>query len=165
MPHPSKRGTPAAPGFPLPVLIFLVIILAVLAFVLGYRHESQRESPKPFSQQVASMQASADSELFVVGTLAPLGSFEYETSPLLTRLAVLDRHADSSLKRAQISRDEASEVLAEGDSAYAIIAQATRLCDPAPHTGKCRRDRRKVDALLEEARRAVGAIHDYVPSR
>jgi hypothetical protein len=147
----------------MPLALILLAIIAIIAiFAFGYHAMSQ---PKPFSQQVASMKASADSQLFVVGTLAPLGSFEYESSPLLTRLAVLDRHADSALQRGQISHDAAADVLAEGDSAYAVIAQATRVCDPAAHTGKCQGDRKGAKELLGEARRTVQGIPDYTPSR
>jgi len=155
----SKRSDDS----PLPVMLLVLAIIVILAgFAFGFHEHSK---PKPFSQHVAAMSASADSELFVVGTLAPLGSFEYETAPVLTHLAVLDRHADASFKDGEISHDEAAEVLARGDSVYAIIAQATEVCKPGVHSGKCTGDREKAEELLAEARREAAAIPDYVPNR
>lgn len=158
MAHPSKRSTDRS--LPVPVIVLLVILFVVLAITLGWY--CARPTRAQLAQQI-SFGASAESQVIVIGTLAPLGSFDYETAPLVTRLAVVKRDAAVSLLRDQITREQAEEVQARGDSAYAVIAQATRLCDPAPHTGKCRRPRAKVDELLEEATRQVAAVPNYIP--
>lgn len=161
MPHREKHGAHASSLLPVPLLILLAIVVIVGAILIGW-HRHSRVSRHALAQQI-SLSASADSHLMVTGTLAPLGSFAYRTSPLETRLAVVKRHAADAYLRHAISREQAIEVQADGDSAYAIIAQATHVCRPVPHTGKCRGPRRQVDVLLDEAQRAVRAVPDYQP--
>lgn len=162
MSHPHKHGAPASSStFPVPLLVVLAIAVILAALLVGWDgHRSPTR--EQFAQQI-SVGASADSRLMVTGTLAPLGSFQYRTSPLITRLAVVKRHAADAYLRHEITRNQAAEVQADGDSAYAVIAQATRVCDPAPHTGRCRGPRRRVDELLEQARNVVRAVPDYLP--
>jgi hypothetical protein len=161
MAHPSKhRDVSPPPSNPIGILVVIILILIFVGLALLARFTQPAESPQQFAQSV-SLDASVDSSIAVVGTLAPLGSFEYETSPLTNRMAVLLRHAGDAYLRHEISRDQASEVKAESESAYAIIAQATRVCDPVPHTGKCQAPRKEVDELLEDARVGVAAIPDY----
>lgn len=143
------------------VAIFLIVIIVVLTILARLSRPSAAEQRQAFAASVSPLGASADSALIVVGTLAPLGSFDYETAPLVNRLTVLKRHAADAFLRNEISRDQAAEVQAKGDETYAVIAAATRVCSPAPHTGKCTGSRRQVDELLGEAKRDAASITDY----
>jgi hypothetical protein len=141
------------------IMIALVIIVAIVAAVVNYR---AKPTPQVLAQQI-SLGASANSELIVVGTLAPLGSFEYRTAPLLTLLAVKRSHGATALLQHQINVDQAVALQGQADAAREDIDEAMQACDPAPHTGKCRGSPVKTDELLAEARSAVAAVPDYTP--
>lgn len=150
----TRDSTPSK----LPFLIVLVILIAIAAFLVNYHEKPTRAQ---LAQQI-SLGSTASSQMFVVGTLASLGSFEYQTSPLLSELAVKRRLAAHALLNRQISVDQAVAVQTDADHARRLIDGATRACDPAPHTGRCRASRSEVAPLLEQAKRAVAAIPAYV---
>lgn len=64
--------------------------------------------------------------VYVVGTLAPWGSFEHRAAPLYTRNAVVRRTAARELERGAITLPAAREVLHLTDEARAVLDAAVR---------------------------------------
>jgi hypothetical protein len=67
-----------------------------------------------------------DTGSFVVGTIAPINSFEWKVAPLYTRSAVIRRTAAAKLQRGQIDVPTAQFVQGVADLARSKLDQAVR---------------------------------------
>lgn len=132
--------------------------LAVLAvFALAGCHQ-QPATQRVERTDAATMAANAESGVFFTGTLAALGSFEWDVAPLLNHNATARHNAAVALRDGRITKDEAQRILDVTDSARKLIDQALAACAQSPRTAKCTKDEHAGRALLEQARQTLAEI-------
>lgn len=118
---------------------FLILALAVLALSACSSTGTLQGAAKPDRSGV-----------FVVGTLAPWGSFEHEAAPAYTSLAVARRLAARRLDRQEITADQAIAVQAAADRARAALDAARARADRGDRAGAIG-DLRAAQALVQQA--------------
>lgn len=105
-------------------LIVCVAVVATMIFLAG----CASTAPAPEMEMVThELQGSADADgmgYFAVGTLAPLGSFEWKIAPSYTRLATVRHNAARALKQHRLTFAEAVDVLDATDRARAALDAA-----------------------------------------
>lgn len=105
----------------------------------------------------ADLQGSANSvSIFATGTLAPLGSFEMQTAPVYTRVAVVAHLTALALERKQISVQEAKTVYRAAHHAKALADKSLQAC-AEDKLGKCTGDEAKAMSILGQAYLALGS--------
>ena len=90
------------------------------------------------------------SGVFVVGTLAPWGSFEHEAAPAYTSLAVARRLAARRLDRQEITVEQATAVQAAADRARAALDAARARADSGDRAGATK-DLQAAQPLVQQA--------------
>ena len=101
----------------------------------------------------------SEDPLVAVGTLAPLGSFEWAVAPEYTRAARIARAATVALRRGWINTDIAVQISTQGREAVRKLDEAVRLereGQPARANGLVAEARKILDTLdktLSEARK------------
>lgn len=123
---------------------------------------------------VVSLAGEAKGEVIAIGTLATLGSFEWDASPLKTHAAVGLKHlpqllhddlaANASLvaqgkltpEQGKLARKDLIALyqgkLDKIDAAHDLIEKALSTCKQDDHTGKCTGDEKQARTLLDQAR-------------
>jgi len=129
--------------------LFLAPLLAALAILSA----CDNTDAKPRTHHdVTALAAQARGEVVVIGTLATLGSFEWDTAALKTHAAVGLKHIPQLLHDHQITKAQAQSSLDQIDAAHDLIEQALATCKQNDHTGKCTGSEPKARALLDQAR-------------
>jgi hypothetical protein len=118
-------------------------------------------SPAPIAHHTdaTSLAAKAETGLYVTGTLAALGSFEWDAAPLYSHNAMVRHTTAVALKRGMVSLEDAQRVLDETDAVRALLDQSLAACQQDDRTGKCRGDEKHARALLDAARKQLAAAH------
>lgn len=93
-----------------------------------------------------------DTGVIVVGTLAPLGSFEWQVAPDYTRLATTRRLAARLLTNGQITVQTAEQVQAEADHARRLLDEAVAAGGGAANVAQAREAIARAQALIGGAR-------------
>lgn len=93
-----------------------------------------------------------DSGVIVVGTLAPLGSFEWQVAPDYTRLATTRRIAARLLTQGRITVETAEQVQAEADAARRLLDEAVAAGGGAANVAQAREHIARAQKLVEAAR-------------
>lgn len=104
--------------------IVCIAFLAAMVFLAGCASVAPAPSTEPVTHQ---LQGSTDAEgtgIFAVGTLAPLGSFEWKIAPSYTRLATVRHNAARALKQHRLTFADAVDVLDATDRARAALDAA-----------------------------------------
>lgn len=102
--------------------------------------------------QLASSPA-RDTGVIAVGTLAPLGSFEWQVAPDYTRLATTRRLAARLLTQGRITVETAEQVQIEADAARRLLDEAVAAGGGAANVAQAREHIARAAALVEEAHR------------
>lgn len=127
----------------------LLIVAAVLVIAAGCaKHHSD----------AVELAAKAESGLYLTGTLAALGSFEWDAAPLLNDAAVKAHKAAVALKEGRMSKADAQSTLDTLDRAHDLIDQAMAACVQDSRTAKCTKDEVRGRDLLDQARVTLSAI-------
>ncbi len=127
----------------------LVAVLAVGAGCAPHHHSD--------AQELASK---AESGLYMTGTLAALGSFEWDAAPLQNEAAVKLHLAAVALKEGRMSVGDAQALMDDVDRAHDLITAAITACAQNSVTAKCTKDEARGRDLLDQARAALSAIPD-----
>lgn len=152
MAYPPKRS--AANGrFPMALLALAAVI--VIAGVAWSYHS--RPSIEQQAREI-NLASNAESQLVVVGSLATLGSFEWDVAPLRTHIGIAAKIIATRFKRGELTYDQATQVQVELLNAKSLLDQASAACDQNDHTGKCRGSEVKARSLLDSARRVLDAV-------
>lgn len=93
-----------------------------------------------------------DSGVIVVGTLAPLGSFEWTVAPDYTRMATTRRIAARLLTQGRITVEVAEQVQAEADAARRLLDEAVAAGGGAANVAQAREHIARAAALVEGAK-------------
>ncbi len=94
--------------------------LAVVFGLLGACASQQEKLPQPLQAEALSGELGS----FAAGTLAPLGSFEWQISPSYTQIAVTGHNAARALREKRVAFDTALRV-------HTTLERAKRLLDDA----------------------------------
>jgi hypothetical protein len=114
---------------------------------------------------VVALAAKAKGEVHVIGTLATLGSFEWDAAPLKTHAAAELLHIPQMLHDHQLTAADAQAKLDAIDAAHDLIEQALTVCHQDDSTGHCRGSTAKAQALLNQARQAMSAVDQDMINR
>jgi hypothetical protein len=128
-------------------LLTLTAVLA-LALVSACNHHTHN---------AAELAGKADSGLYLAGTLATLGSFEWDVAPL-TNYAATQLHVTAlDLKANRITVAQAQARMDSIDHAHDVLVQALKACAQNGQ-GKCTGDEARARLLLDKARTALSNI-------
>lgn len=102
--------------------------------------------------QLGSAAPERDSGVIVVGTLAPLGSFEWQVAPDYTKLATTRRLAARLLTNGRITVQTAEQVQVEADVARRLLDEAVAAGGGAANVAQAREHIARAAALVEGAK-------------
>jgi hypothetical protein len=128
--------------------LLVVLAAATILSIVGCK-------PK---NDVTELAAKAESGFFVAGTLATLGSFEWDVAPLTNHAATALHNVAVAVKDGRVSKAEGQEQVDEIVHAHDLLEQALAACAQSPKTGKCTKDEAAARALLDQARAALADI-------
>jgi hypothetical protein len=114
--------------------------------------------PGPNHHDVVELASKAESGLYMNGTLAALGSFEWDVAPITNRAADVLLAIPLALKKGEISKAEGQSKIDAADRAHNLAKKALSACKQDAHTGKCKGDEAKARALLDQARAALSGL-------
>lgn len=97
-------------------------------------------------------------DVYVVGTIASVGSFEWDAAPTYTRLAVLRHAAAKNLRKGAITIGQASVVQVRADKARSLLDKSLKVCAQNDKTGKCTGSEKKARKLLAQAQKIILTI-------
>lgn len=99
----------------------------------------------------------AETGFHLDGTLATLGSFEWDVAPLTTHAATQLHLTAVALKRGQMTRQRAQARMDAIDHAHDVLVQALKVCAQNGQ-GKCTGDEHQARLLLDAGRSALAAL-------
>lgn len=134
------------------ILVLALVFGSVALVAAKVRHA-------PTHHDVTELAGQAKGEIVLIGTIATLGGFVWEASPLISHGAAQLRHIPWLLKQKLISKEEAQRRVDQVDHAHDFVRDAILVCNPNPATGKCVGDQSRAESLLDKARLAL-AIAD-----
>lgn len=102
--------------------------------------------------QLGSAAPERDAGVIVVGTLAPLGSFEWQVAPDYTRLATTRRLAARLLTNGRITVQTAEQVQVEADAARRLLDEAVAAGGGSANIAQAREAIARAQALIGGAR-------------
>lgn len=129
------------------LILPLAAVLALVA-VSGCSHK-----PK-----VTELAAKADSGVFLAGTLAALGSFEWDSSPIVNHAATAVHETAVAFKEGRITEADGQKIVDAATHANDLLLQANAVCAQDNRTGKCTGDETQARALLDQARVVLSDI-------
>lgn len=95
----------------------------------------------------------------LLGTLAPIGSFEYKAASSYTALAAYRDKVYSLLADDKISVDLAQAAQNNADRVRELLDDALRACAQDNHTGKCKGDEARASKFLAQAKAALARLN------
>lgn len=107
---------------------------------------------------VAALAGKAESGLYMNGTLAALGSFEWDVAPITNRAADVLIAIPLALKKHEINKADAQTRLDAADKAHDLAQQALKACKQDSKTGKCKGNETKARALLDQAKAQLAGL-------
>lgn len=113
---------------------------------------------QPTHHNVTELAASADAGVYMTGTLAALGSFEWDVAPLTNHAATALHNIAVAVKEGRVNKTDGQAQINEIDSAHDLILQALAACAQDDRTGKCTKDEGAARALLDQARAALADV-------
>lgn len=128
----------------------LTLVGAVL--VLGVLGGCDNAGAARTHHDVVELAAHAKGEAHAIGTLATLGSFEWDAAPLKTHAAAGLLHIPQLLHDHKYTKAQAQAKLDQVDAAHDLIQEALAICKQNDHTGKCTGDAVRARTLLDRAR-------------
>jgi hypothetical protein len=141
---------------------FLQVLPALIVLALfgaGIVLWKSQASAKAATHHNATVLASkAQSGVFMNGTLATLGSFEWDAAPLTNKAADVLVAIPLQLKKHEITKAQAQAKLDAADRAHDLIASALTTCNQNPQTGKCRGSDSKARLLLDQAKAQLAGL-------
>lgn len=134
--------------------------LAVLALASVSACHQQSTAPIAADppSSVAALAGAADSGVFIAGTIAALGSFEWDAAPLTNHAATAIHEAAVAFKQGRISEGNGQKIVDAATQANNFVVKAVGLCKQNSKTGKCTGDEIAARRLLEQARAALSDI-------
>lgn len=129
--------------------LMLAMGLCALALASGC---SQSEGKTRTHHNVVELAAKAKGEVHVIGTLATLGSFEWDAAPLKTHAAADLYSIPQALHDHKLTADQAQAKIDRVDHAHDLIQNALKVCRQNDQTGKCTGNEAQARALLEQAK-------------
>lgn len=121
-------------------------------------------APKPApviparAPSVVTLAAHADADLYIAGTLATLGSFEWDSAPLTNHAATAIHEAAVAYSQGRITQSAGQSIVDTSIRANNLIVKANTLCKQNAKTGKCTGDETTARKLLDQARAQMSAI-------
>lgn len=134
-------------------IVMLALVFGTVALVAA------RVRHAPTHHNVIQLAGEAKGETLLIGTLATLGGFVWEASPLISHGSAQLKHIPYLLKRKLISQEEAQRRIDQVDKGHDLVREAILVCNPNPSTGKCIGNQSRAESLLDKARLAL-AIAD-----
>lgn len=113
----------------------------------------------PVAIYAQGMEGHGETPGFAVGTLAPIGSFEFAEAAGYTQIAMLRHQAQTALIAHTISTSQAQYLQNRTQDVFNELDMAMALCKQDSHTGKCTGDKRKANVHLRHARALLAKIH------
>ena len=107
---------------------------------------------------IVALAAEAQSGLYVAGTLATLGSFDWDVAPLKTHAEMVLHQTALALKQGRITEQQAKGTAFAIDRAHDLLQRALAACAQDDRTGKCTKDEATARALLDQARAELSNI-------
>lgn len=144
----SMRVT--ASSFTLLALVFVSVILVTGCSILAPR-------AAPAHSNITELAAQAKGEAIAVGTLASLGSFEYDIAAIKTHDKVVYLHAAYLYKVHEITKDVGQKYLDAADKALDLLHQAEKMCNQGSN-GHCQGNDSKARALADQAKTVLAPI-------
>lgn len=126
-----------------------VILMLVLAFAGCGRHTA---APAANASPLAGTGASV---AFVVGTVAPVGSFEWGIAPLQTEIRRKSDLGKVQLLKGEISPEDAQRQHDRLQNALELVGTAIVACKQDNKTGQCTGDRKSADRLIVQAQESM----------
>src|SRR5581483_1876298 len=118
-----------------------LVLAILLAMSVGVALVSAPGCVKqPQHTDIVALAASANTTFYATGTLATLGSFEWDVAPLTTHAAHALKDTAAALRRGDITVDQAKAKAAALDHAHDLLSRALVTCAQDDHTGKCTGD-------------------------
>lgn len=114
-------------------------------------------APRP-EANVVKLAAHADSGVFIAATLASLGSFEWDSSPISNHAATAIHEAAVACKERPATCVSGQKIVDESVQANTFALRANALCAQDPKTGKCTGDEAQARHLLDQARTALSDV-------
>lgn len=114
--------------------------------------------PTTHHSDAQKMATEAETGVFMTGTLAVLGSFEWDAAPLYNHNASARHDAAVALKQGRITQEEAQRRLDVTDKARELLDAAVAACAQSGRTGKCTKDEANGRVLLDEARKVLADV-------
>lgn len=107
---------------------------------------------------VSELAAKADSGVYLTGTLATLGSFEWDVAPLTNHAATALHNIAVAVKEGRVDKTEGQAQVDEIVHAHDLLEQALAACAQDSRTGKCTKDEGAARSLLDQARAALADV-------
>jgi uncharacterized membrane protein (DUF4010 family) len=148
--HSAARNSPR-------LLIALAIVIAIIGYAAYLLNRPLPPARGVLAQQI-SLGASATSDFYMTGTLATLGSFDWDVAPLQTHVAVAARAVADQLLKHAITVGQAVAIQAQLVSAKNLLSKAVSTCNQDSRTGKCRGDELRARAYLSQAKRVLAGV-------
>lgn len=130
------------------VAVFAVILIAGY-FLIGCQS-------KPEKQLTQAVEGAANAEFMVDGTLGGLGTFEWDTAPLITHAASALHQVGYAYKKHAITKDQGLALVAAIDKAHDTLVAAKAACKQVG--SKCTGDESSARELLDQGRAQLEAI-------
>lgn len=99
------------------------LFVAVLALGLA---ACAMQAPQRAAVSLEAEHTTSGINTYAIGTLAPLGSFEWKAAPAYTRLAVLRHNAAVSLRAGRINVDDAETIQSRADHIRSLLDAAIK---------------------------------------
>jgi hypothetical protein len=121
-------------------------------------------APKPapvipaHAPSINALAAHADAGVYIAGTLATLGSFEWDSAPLSNHAATAIHEAAVAYQQGRITESAGQSVVDTSIKANNLIVKANTLCAQNPKTGKCSGNEPQARKLLDQARGLMASI-------
>lgn len=133
-----------------------LIALAFLGACHHYEGTTSTGIPLAGTHSAVDLAGSAESGLFANATIATLGSFEWDTSPITNKAADILVSIPLALKKHEITKAHAQAQIDSADKAHDLVQKALKACKQDSH-GKCTGNEAKARALLEQAKTEIGS--------
>lgn len=139
-------------------LIAALVCIAALAVIALDACSPKPPAPAKHQTEAAQLAADVESGLYITGTLASLGSFEWDVAPLLNDNAMIRHNTAVAFKEHRITVDEAQRTLDATDGVRGILEMAMDACAQNQKTGKCTKNEANARHLLDQARARLSAL-------
>jgi hypothetical protein len=133
-------------------LLTTVLVVATLSLAACV------QSTPATHHDAAAFASQTEAGVYLTGTLASLGSFEWDAAPLLNHAANALHGAAVALKQQRIGVDEAQRRIDSADRGHDLVLKALGTCAQDNRTGKCTKDEASARALLDQARAAMSDL-------